>query len=249
MPDFVSNSDAGPDTGSGSGSGVEVGPPAVAEAMGVTKHFGATTALRDVNVRVAAGETVALMGPSGSGKSTLLHCLAGILTPDAGTIRTAGAVLTEVREFERSRIRLQRLGFVFQYGDLIPELTLLENVALPLTLLGVPRRKAEPLAYEALDRLGVGPEARRRTGETSGGQAQRAAVARALIHRPQVVFADEPTGSLDVASGEEVLDLLLDTAKADGAAVVIVTHDHRVAAHADRLVTLRDGRIVGSEAG
>lgn len=215
----------------------------VIEAVGVTKRFGSTVALRDVSQSVARGQSVALMGPSGSGKSTLLHCLAGIVTPDSGTVRTAGTSLSGVRDAARSQVRLRRMGFVFQYGDLIPELTLLENVALPLTLTGTPRRAAEDRARALLERLDVAAVADRRAGETSGGQAQRAAVARALIHRPEVVFADEPTGSLDTTSGEEVLELLVGSAAEDGAAVVLVTHDHRVAAHAERLVTLHDGEL------
>lgn len=211
-------------------------------AAGVSLSFGPTTALVDVDLAVRPGESVALMGPSGSGKSTLLLCLAGILRPDTGRITTAGVTVTEASDADRSRHRLARLGFVFQFGDLIPELSLVENTALPLQLTGTRQREADQRARDMLDRLGVADCADRRAGEVSGGQAQRAAVARALVHGPAVVFADEPTGSLDSSSGEQVLDLLMSAAAAEQAAVLIVTHDHRVAAHTDRLVVLRDGR-------
>lgn len=216
--------------------------PAI-DARKVSLRFGETRALHEVDLTVAAGEVVALMGPSGSGKSSLLHCLAGILVPDSGSIVTAGLALTESTDAARSRHRLSRMGFVFQFGDLIPELTLLENVALPLELTGTPQREAEDAARECLVRVGVGNLADRRAGEVSGGQLQRASVARAVVHQPEVVFADEPTGSLDSVSGEEVLDLLVGSAVERGAAVVLITHDHRVAAHADRLAVLRDGEI------
>lgn len=217
-------------------------------AEGVSLSFGQTPALSDVDLTVRQGESIALMGPSGSGKSTLLHCLAGILLPDSGAVTTAGVNLAECSEATRCRHRLRRMGFVFQFGDLIPELTLLENVALPLELTGTGRREATADAYACLARLGVDQLAARRPGEVSGGQLQRASVARALVHGPDVVFADEPTGSLDSVSGEEVLDLLLDAAAEREAAVVLITHDHRVAAQADRLVVLRDGRIEGAAA-
>lgn len=218
------------------------------EARQVSLSFGETTALSEISVQIGAGETVALMGPSGSGKSTLLYCLAGILQPDRGSVVTAGLCLTEATEAARGKTRLERMGFVFQFGDLIPELSLRENVALPLQLNGATFRKSQSEAQSLMDRLGIGAVAGRRAGEVSGGEAQRAAVARALVHRPQVVFADEPTGSLDTASGEEVLDLLVGAAEDSGTALVIVTHDHRVAAHVDRLVILRDGAVV-SDAG
>lgn len=212
------------------------------DAVGVSMSFGTTPALVDVGLQIRPGESVALMGPSGSGKSTLLLCLAGIVQPDTGRIVTAGVTVTDVSDAERSRHRLGRLGFVFQFGDLIPELTLVENTALPLALTGTRQRRADERARAMLDRLGIADCADRRAGEVSGGQAQRAAVARALVHEPAVIFADEPTGSLDSTSGEQVLDLLMSSAAAQDAAVLIVTHDHRVAAHTDRLVVLRDGQ-------
>jgi putative ABC transport system ATP-binding protein len=214
--------------------------------LDLRKRFGKTTALDRVSISVAAGEIVAVMGPSGSGKSTLLHCLAGILRPDAGAVSFGGRRLDTLTEGARTKLRRTSFGFVFQLGQLVAELTLTENVALPLLLAGRPRREASAEAARWLERLGVGDVAPRRPGEVSAGQAQRAAVARALIHGPQVVFADEPTGALDSLAGEHVMELLVGAAKEQGAAVVLVTHDVRVAAYADREVIVRDGRVANA---
>jgi putative ABC transport system ATP-binding protein len=207
--------------------------------------FGPTRALRGATIELRRGEVLALMGASGSGKSTLLHCLAGILRPDAGQVRVLGQELGTMTERQRSALRLARMGFVLQGGELIPELTLAENVALPLQLTGTPHREAAGRAAAMLDAVGLGGAGDRRTGAVSGGEAQRAAVARALVHEPEIVFADEPTGALDTVNGEQVLELLLTSARARGASVLLVTHDHRVAAHADRLQVMRDGTVVG----
>lgn len=209
--------------------------------------FGETKALVDARLEIAAGEVVAVMGPSGSGKSTLLHVLAGILLPDQGTVIFDGDRLSSKSDRERSHVRLTSFGFVFQFGDLVPELTLGENVALPLELTGVGRKQASDRAHEQMASLGVDHQYDRRAGEASGGQVQRAAVARALVGRPAVVFADEPTGALDTVTGEAVLDALVNLARADGSAVVLVTHENRVAAHADREIILRDGRITNPQ--
>jgi len=206
------------------------------------KAFGATPALRGAGLAVRAGEVVAVMGPSGSGKSTLLHCLAGIVRPDAGRVRFRDVELTALPDAARSALRRRDFGFVFQFGQLVPELTCLQNVALPLRLARTPRRAAEAAAAEWLERLEVADVAGKRPGETSGGQGQRVAVARALVGRPAVVFADEPTGALDSLNGERVMELMVDTARGTGAAVVLVTHEARVAAYADREVVVRDGR-------
>jgi putative ABC transport system ATP-binding protein len=214
------------------------------EARDVSLSFGQTPALRGANVSVAAGEILAVMGPSGSGKSTLLHCLAGILVPDSGEIHFAGQRIDTLREPERSALRRDRFGFVFQFGQLVPELTAVDNIALPLLLDGVRRRTAYAKAGEWFARLGLDGLEGRRMGELSGGQAQRVAVGRALVTKPAVLFADEPTGALDSLTSENVMDLLVDTVRAEGATVVIVTHDARVAAHADRRVTVRDGQVV-----
>ncbi|MFE9694449.1 ABC transporter ATP-binding protein [Micromonospora sp. NPDC005806] len=205
------------------------------------KSFGPTPALRGADITVAAGEVVAVMGPSGSGKSTLLHCLAGILLPDSGEVWFDGQRIDSLPEPARSQLRRARFGFVFQFGQLVPELPALENVMLPLLLAGHRIRPARAVASTLLDRLEMSGLQRRRPGELSGGQAQRIAVARALVAQPTVIFADEPTGSLDTLAGEMVMDLLVDRARDQGASVVLVTHDARVASFADRVVVVRDG--------
>ena len=216
-------------------------------ADSVAKRFGPTKALNGASMTVSAGEVVAVMGPSGSGKSTLLHCLAGIIAPDAGMVSYAGQGLGQLSDTQRSALRRTDFGFVFQFGQLVPELTCLENVALPLRLDGRRRRDAEARAAEWLARLEVGDIAGKRPGEVSGGQGQRVAVARALVTAPKAVFADEPTGALDSLAGEQVMRLLTDTARQTGAAVVLVTHEPRVAAYADREVIVRDGRTKAVE--
>jgi len=211
--------------------------------LGLGVSFGETAALEDVSLSLSAGEVVAVMGTSGSGKSTLLHCLAGVLVPDRGEVSFAGERIDNQSDRRRSDLRLRSFGFVPQFGDLVPELTLLENVALPLRLLQVGRREATGRAAALLDELEVGSAASRRAGAASGGQVQRAAVARALVHCPSVVFADEPTGALDSATGELVLEALVATARDRGSAVLLVTHEAVVASHADREVVVRDGRL------
>nr|WP_202556606.1 ABC transporter ATP-binding protein [Streptomyces sp. SID4950] len=206
------------------------------------KTYGSTPALDGASFSVHPGEVVAVMGPSGSGKSTLLHCLAGIITPDSGTITYAGRELSAMPDAERSALRRSDFGFVFQFGQLVPELTCLENVALPLRLDGVKRKAAERTAREWMERLEVDGLGAQRPGEVSGGQGQRVAVARALAGSPKVIFADEPTGALDSLNGERVMELLTQAARTTNAAVVLVTHEARVAAYSDRDVTVRDGR-------
>lgn len=212
----------------------------IAEDLHVT--FGATRALAGASLEIAPGEVLALLGPSGSGKSTLLHCLAGIVRPERGQVRYRGSRLDDRTDAARSRLRRNDFGFVFQFGSLVPELTALANVALPLQLIGTRRRAAERSALQWLERLGVAEVAGKRPGQMSGGQGQRVAVARALVHGPRVVFADEPTGALDSLNGELVMEEFTGAAREQGASVVLVTHDHRVAAYADREVVLRDGR-------
>jgi putative ABC transport system ATP-binding protein len=213
---------------------------------GLQKRFGATLALDGASLEVAPGEIVAVMGPSGSGKSTLLHCAAGILAPDAGEVSYDGRPVGTLPDSERSRLRRSEFGFVFQFGRLVPELSCEENVALPLRLGGVPRRRASAEARSWLGRLEVSELAARLPGDISGGQGQRVAVARALVTSPRVVFADEPTGALDSLNGERVMQLLTAAARDSGAAVVLVTHEPRVAAYADREVIVRDGRTRSS---
>jgi putative ABC transport system ATP-binding protein len=215
------------------------------EAGDVAKSFGQTPALRGASVTVSLGEILAVMGPSGSGKSTLLHCLAGIFVPDRGEVWFDGRRLDILGEAERTRLRRTAFGFVFQFGQLVPELTAADNVALPLLLNRVRRRVAYKTAGTWLDRLGIGGKGTNRTGELSGGEAQRVAVARALALAPKVIFADEPTGSLDSVTGEKVMDLLTGLAREVGTTVVLVTHDAQVAAYADRVVMVRDGLVLG----
>jgi putative ABC transport system ATP-binding protein len=187
------------------------------------------------------------MGPSGSGKSTLLHCLAGILVPDSGETYFDARRIDTMPEAERSQLRRQRFGFVFQFGQLVPELTAEENVALPLLLGGTRRDHALREARSWFARLDLEGMEHHRSGEMSGGQAQRVALARSLVAQPAVLFADEPTGSLDSLNGERVMDLLTSSARAQGSTVIIVTHEPRVAAYADREVIVRDGLVTSSE--
>ncbi len=212
------------------------------EARDLCLSFGPTPALQGASVSVVSGEILAIMGPSGSGKSTLLHCLAGILVPDSGEIRFAGRRVDTMNEGERSALRRDRFGFVFQFGQLVPELTAAENVALPLLLSGIRRPQALREAGAWFARLGLDGLEDRRSGELSGGQAQRVALARGLVGHPEVLFADEPTGSLDSLTGEHVMELLVAATRQEGTTVILVTHDPRVAAYAGREIIVRDGR-------
>jgi len=214
------------------------------EALNVAKAYGATPALIDAEFAIDAGEIVAVMGPSGSGKSTLLHCIAGIVPPDSGTVHYDGRELSAMSDAERSALRRSAFGFVFQFGQLVPELSCRENVALPLRLDGVSRRVAEARADELLRSLEVADVASQRPGTVSGGEGQRVAVARALATDPRVLFADEPTGALDSLNGERVMALLTGAARERGTAVVLVTHETRVAAYSDREIVVRDGRTL-----
>ena len=217
---------------------------ALLAAADLHKAYGPTPALAGASFRIAAGEIVALMGPSGSGKSTLLHCLSGIVRPDSGQVTYRDRQLSTMSDSERSALRRTEFGFVFQFGQLVPELQVLENIALPLLLGGTRRRAAVARAQEWLPRLKLDGLGGRLPGEISGGQGQRVAIARALIAKPRLVFADEPTGSLDSVASDEVMELLVATAKAESTGVVMVTHEPRVAAYADRTVTMRDGRVL-----
>ncbi|GAA1413389.1 ABC transporter ATP-binding protein [Kitasatospora putterlickiae] len=212
------------------------------EARDVELAFGETPALRGASLAAGAGEVLAVMGPSGSGKSTLLHCLAGILVPDRGEVLFDGKRIDTLDENRRSALRRDRFGFVFQFGQLVPELTAEENIALPLLLSGVRRAAALADARPWFARLGLDGLERRRSGELSGGQAQRVALARGLVTRPRVLFADEPTGALDSLTGEQVMELMVAAARDQGTTVVLVTHEPRVAAYADREAVVRDGR-------
>ena len=220
----------------------------VLRATDVVLSFGETPALRGASLSADAGEILAVMGPSGSGKSTLLHCLAGILVPASGEVWFDGQRVDTLNEARRSTLRRDRFGFVFQFGQLVPELTAAENVALPLLLGGERRAAALRAASGWFARLDLGGLEGRRSGELSGGQAQRVALARGLVTGPRVLFADEPTGSLDTLTGEQVMDLMVTAAREQGTTVVLVTHEPRVAAYADRQVIVRDGRVSGPAA-
>jgi putative ABC transport system ATP-binding protein len=231
-----------------SGTNVALMRATVLEAQNVVLSFGETPALRGASVAVKKGEILAVMGPSGSGKSTLLHCLAGILVPDSGEIYADGERLDTMSEKQRSSLRRDRFGFVFQFGQLVTELTAEENVALPLLLGGVRRAEALRATRSWFERLHLEGLEHHRSGEMSGGQAQRVALARGLVAHPVVLFADEPTGSLDSLTGELVMDLMTSVVREEGTTVVLVTHEARVAAYADREVIVRDGLVTSNEA-
>ena len=212
-------------------------------ARDLTKAHGRTRALSGASADLGTGEILAVTGTSGSGKSTLLHCLAGIVRPDEGTVTYAGERLDELPEKRLSELRRTEFGVVFQFGQLIPELTAVDNVALPLLLAGASRTDARATAGEWLERFGVRGQGELRPGEMSGGQSQRVALARALVTAPKVVFADEPTGALDSLASEQVMTALVSTARESGTAVLLITHDAQVAAYADREIRLTDGTV------
>ncbi|WP_067494433.1 ABC transporter ATP-binding protein [Actinoplanes sp. TFC3] len=216
---------------------------ALLQGAALHRRYGRTPALRGVDMEVAEGEIVAVTGPSGCGKSTLLHCLAGLLKVDSGGVSYRGQDLGSLSEAARSRLRRTEFGVLFQFGQLVPELTAVENVALPLLLAGSRRRQARKVAGEWLDRFGVAELADKLPGAMSGGQQQRCATARSLVTEPRVLFADEPTGALDVLTGERVLSEIVHVARERSMAVVLVTHEPQIAAYADREIALRDGVV------
>ncbi|MEV6291241.1 ABC transporter ATP-binding protein [Streptomyces sp. NPDC051896] len=215
----------------------------VLSAADVDLFYGDTPAVRNAKISLRRGEVAAISGQSGSGKSSLLYCLAGVLPVARGEVRFEGRVLAQLPDEELSALRRERFGFVFQYGELLPELTIEENTALPLRLAGQRKAPALAAAGEVLSRLGLADLRRRRPSQVSGGQNQRVAVARALVHQPAVVFADEPTGSLDSTNASAVLEEFLALARSQGTAVVLVTHDQQVAARADTHYTMCDGAL------
>jgi putative ABC transport system ATP-binding protein len=224
-------------------------PPEIAPAVaasGVTRRYGegesAVHALRGVTLEVPKAQFTAVMGPSGSGKSTLMHMLAGLDTPTSGTVSIGGEDITKLNDKQLTKLRRKHIGFVFQSFNLLPTLTAEENVLLPLSIAG---RKPDRAALDALlGRVGLTERRRHRPSELSGGQQQRVAIARALVSGPTILFADEPTGNLDSTSGAEVLGLLREAVEIDGQTTLMVTHDARAAATADRVLFLADGRIV-----
>jgi len=218
--------------------------PDLLAASDLWKSFGAGFALAGAELTVARGKTVAIVGASGSGKSTLLQCLAGISLPDKGSVRFGDVELTDLDDDNRSRLRISEFGFVFQFADLVPELTIAENIALPLELARRSRSDVRDRVGELLQKLGIVHLADQRPQFVSGGERQRAAVARAVVSRPSIVFADEPTGALDSHSRELVLELLLSNVRGMNASLVLVTHDPVVAASCDEQITMVDGAVV-----
>ena len=221
---------------------------AVLELVDVHKRYGrgelAVAAVRGATFTVAAGEFAAVVGPSGCGKSTLLHLCGAMDRPTRGTVRLAGETLESLDDDELTRLRRRHVGFVFQFFNLLPTLTVAQNVALPLLLAGAPASAATEQAEHLAARVGLGARTGHRPAQLSGGEAQRAAIARAVIHRPRLLIADEPTGNLDSVNGSRALELLLELNARLGTAVLLATHDDRVAARAGRIIEMQDGAIV-----
>lgn len=218
------------------------------EIENLTKVYGsgeaAVTALDHVNMQVKEGEFVVVMGPSGCGKSTLLHLVGGLDRPNDGSIRIEGTPIAEMKDDDLTKLRRRKMGFIFQFFNLIPVLNAMENAALPVTLDGMKAAEAKRRASEWLTRFGLGDRLKNRPDQLSGGQQQRVAVARALVSEPALILADEPTGNLDTRSGDEIAGLLRQVTKEYGRTVVMVTHDPRIAAYADRIIFLKDGKVV-----
>ncbi len=201
-------------------------------------------ALKNINLAVTAGEMIAIMGPSGCGKTTLLNCLSGLDTIDEGDIFIEGDNLRDLSDNERTAFRARHMGFIFQDFNLLPVLSAVENVELPMLVAKVPGKKARKRALEMLDRVGLSDRARHRPAELSGGQRQRVTIARALTNDPTIVWADEPTGNLDSETAQDILDLLSSLNREHGQTLVVVTHDMEVGRLANRIITMRDGNIV-----
>jgi putative ABC transport system ATP-binding protein len=219
----------------------------IVECRGVTKSYGLGServpALRGVDLEVRTGELLMLVGPSGCGKTTLISVIAGILDPDEGAVQVLGRDMRATRGSARTRFRGQNVGFVFQQFNLLPALTACENVAVPLLILGVPRRQAQDRAQAMLARVGLGERTRSLPSQLSGGQQQRVAIARALVHDPRLIVCDEPTSALDQETGQRVMEILREVALGEGRALVVVTHDARVFGFGDRIAHMNDGRI------
>jgi putative ABC transport system ATP-binding protein len=220
----------------------------IISTQNLTKSFGsgpaAIIALDQVNLSVNNGEFVAIMGPSGCGKSTLLHLMGGLDRPTSGKVFIEGTPIEEMNDDQLTELRRRRIGFVFQFFNLIPVLNALENAALPVTLDGIKPAEAQKKASEWLKRFGLSERLDSRPDQLSGGQQQRVAIARALAAEPSLILADEPTGNLDTRSGDEIAGLLREVVKQYGRTVIMVTHDPRIAAYADRIIFLKDGRVV-----
>jgi putative ABC transport system ATP-binding protein len=218
------------------------------ELRNVVLRYGDRMVLDALSLRLEEGTSAAIMGPSGSGKTSLLHCIAGILRPDSGIIRVGDFDIAAAAASTRARFRLEHIGIVFQFGELLPELTVGENVGLPLRLLGRPAREARTRSLAALRSVGIDSLEGRHPGELSGGEYQRAAIARAIVTRPRLLLADEPTGALDEQNVEAVARLIMAQAREIGATVIVATHNPAVARLADRIFRLRGGQLEGTGA-
>lgn len=214
----------------------------------IKKSYGETHAMRGISLEIKRGEVLAIMGPSGSGKSTLLHTLAGITRPDSGKVYFNGLRIDNLTDKQRTLLRRSKFGFVFQFSQLVPELTAIDNVAVPLLLNGINRKAAYQKAEQWLNKVGItDTKLNHLANQLSGGQIQRVAIARAMAINPEVLFADEPTGSLDSLNSELVMKMFIKTAKDNGTTVVMVTHEPTIAAYADREIIVRDGKLEGAE--
>lgn len=214
----------------------------------IKKSYGETHAMRGISLEIKRGEVLAIMGPSGSGKSTLLHTLAGITKPDSGKVYFNGLRIDNLTDKQRTLLRRSKFGFVFQFSQLVPELTAIDNVAVPLLLNGINRKAAYQKAEQWLNKVGItDAKLNHLANQLSGGQIQRVAIARAMVINPEVLFADEPTGSLDSLNSELVMKMFIKTAKDNGTTVVMVTHEPTIAAYADREIIVRDGKLEGAE--
>ena len=214
----------------------------------IKKSYGETHAMRGISLDIKRGEVLAIMGPSGSGKSTLLHTIAGITRPDSGKVYLNGSRIDNLNDRQRTMLRRSKFGFVFQFSQLVPELTAIDNVAVPLLLNGVDKRTAYKRAEQWLNKVGINDaKLHNLANQLSGGQIQRVAIARAMIINPEILFADEPTGSLDSLNSELVMKMFIRTAKDNGTTVVMVTHEPTIAAYADREIIVRDGKVEGQE--
>lgn len=233
------------------GGGVSSLSASIIQVRGLRKvyHIGSekVAALNHITLDIATGEFCCLLGTSGSGKSTLLHLLAGLEKPSQGSVHIKGQNIVTMRERDLVRFRQENIGFVFQSYNLLPTMTALENTALPLVFRGMPKRKRENIAQTVLQRVGLGAHLAHRPTQMSGGQQQRVGIARALVSRPAIVFADEPTGNLDTKTTREVMELMTDMTERNGQTLVLVTHDLSIASYAHRIVHISDGNIVRIE--